>query len=108
MSADYSNIPDELQERDQWLMWDASHDTPRRPHWKGDFGISWSDPDDWHSFEEAVELAATDESWGIGYVMSKNNDNHARGLYGCIDLDDCMKDDLSGTKDWVPDLSFFF
>jgi hypothetical protein len=62
---DLDAIPDELQDRDQWLMWDSSADTPRRPHWAGNFSISWSDPDDWHSFEEAVEAARTTESWGI-------------------------------------------
>ena len=49
----YDNVPDELQKRNQWLLWDSSADTPRRPHWKGDFQISWSDPDEWHTFEES-------------------------------------------------------
>ena len=57
--SDFDNVPDELKDRDQWLLWDASNDTPRRPHWRGDFMISWSDPDQWHSFDEA--LAAADE-----------------------------------------------
>jgi len=61
---DHDAIPDELQDRDQWLLWDSSSDTPRRPHWKGDFHISWSDPDQWHSYAEAVEASRTTESWG--------------------------------------------
>jgi len=85
MSA-FANIPDELQERDQWLLWDASADTPRRPHWNGNFHISWDDPDDWHSFDDAVAAAETRDSWGIGYVLAKDNDDYARGLYGCLDL----------------------
>jgi len=82
----YSNVPDELQERDQWLMWDASADAPRRPHWRGDFGISWSDPADWHSFEEI--------------------DEHPRGMYGALDLDGCL-DDEGRPKDWLPALDEF-
>jgi Uncharacterized conserved protein len=107
--SNFDNIPDELQERDQWLLWDSSADSPRQPHWNGDFyGISWSDPDDWHSFDEAVSMAATTDSWGIGYVMAKDNDDHARGLYGCLDLDGVHDPETGRSKDWVPGLSAFF
>ena len=100
------NIPDELQARDQWLLWDASNDTPRQPHWAGDFSISWSDPDDWHSFDEAVEHASRIDSWGIGFVMAADNPDHARGLYGCLDLDGVL--DADGyPKDWLPSLERF-
>lgn len=104
--SQFDVLPDELKERDQWLMWDSSAATPRRPHWAGNFAISWSDPDDWHSFEEAVETAAQRDSWGIGYVMALDNDDHARGLYGCLDLDGCIAED-GGPKDWLPSLESF-
>ena len=104
--SDFDEIPDELKERPQWLMWDSSADAPRRPHWRGDFGVSWTDPDDWHSFEEAVAAAEEEDSWGIGYVFSNSNDKHARGLYGALDLDGCDGD--TGPKDWLPSLSPFF
>ena len=100
---DLDAIPDELQDRDQWLMWDSSNDTPRRPHWKGDFMISWSEPDQWHSYEEAVEAARTTESWGIGYVTATNNPDYARGLYSVIDIDGGA-DAEDHPKDWVPSL----
>lgn len=102
-----ANIPDELKERDQWLLWDRSNDTPRQPHWNGDFAISWSDPDDWHSFDEAVELGQSVDSWGIGYVMAADNDDHARGIYGVIDLDGCAKGEFGSPKEWVPSLDVF-
>lgn len=106
---DVEAIPAELRDRDQWLLWDASADTPRRPHWRGNFSISWSDPDDWHSFEEAVKAAQERESWGIGYVMALDNDDYARGLYGCLDLDGCVADPDGdgGPKDWLPSLERF-
>jgi len=107
MSA-FANIPDELQERDQWLLWDASADTPRRPHWNGNFHISWDDPDDWHSFDDAVAAAETRDSWGIGYVLAKDNDDYARGLYGCLDLDGCTQEPHGSAKEWLPSLSSFF
>lgn len=105
-TVDPERIPEELTKRDQWLLWDSSHDTPRQPHWKGDFYISWSDPDDWHSFAEAVAAAQKRDSWGIGYVMALDNPDHARGLYGCLDLDGCLADRES-PKEWVPSLSRF-
>ncbi len=100
-------IPAELKERDQWLLWDKSNDTPRQPHWKGNFAISWSDPEDWHTFEEAVEAAQERDSWGIGYVMAADNDNHARGLYGVIDIDGCAIGEHGKPKEWVPSLDTF-
>ena len=99
-------VPEELRDREQWLMWDAAADAPRRPHWRGDFSVSWSDPEDWHSFEDAVEAASERESWGIGYVFARTNDNHARGLYGALDIDGCV--DESGPKEWLPSLQPFF
>jgi len=106
MSENFGNVPDELKERDQWLMWDQSNDTPKQPHWRGTFSISWSDPDDWHSFDEAVEAAAEKDSWGIGYVMAQDNDDYARGLYSCLDLDGCLES-RSSPKDWLPSLEPF-
>jgi putative DNA primase/helicase len=94
-------IPDELKERDQWLLWDISNETPKKPHWRGDFCISWSEPDDWHTFDEAVAAAREVDSWGIGYVTAANNDNHSRGIYSVIDLDGAADED-DNPRDWVP------
>ena len=104
--SDFAEVPNELKERDQWLLWDSSADTPRQPHWAGNFNISWPNPEDWHSFEEAVDAAQERESWGIGYVMALDNDRHARGIYGCLDLDGCIAED-GGPKDWLPSLEPF-
>jgi P4 family phage/plasmid primase-like protien len=98
------NIPDELKERDQWLLWDKSADTPRRPHWRGNF-VSWNEPEDWHSFEEAIQAARDRESWGVGYVVAAGNDDYPRGLYGALDLDGCV--DGNGPAEWLPSLSPF-
>lgn len=108
VTVEAENIPDELKERDQWLMWDKSADTPRQPHWRGNFGISWSDPDDWYTFAEAVEAASERDSWGIGYVMALDNDDHPRGLYGCLDVDGALREkERDKPKDWVPSLEKF-
>jgi len=88
----YENVPDELQEREQWLLWDSSADTPRQPHWNGDHTISWSNPDDWHTFAEAVQLARTRETWGIGYVTAADNGDYPAGKYAVIDIDGGVDD----------------
>lgn len=110
--VDADTIRDRLPEwveRDQWLMWDDSHDTPRRPHWRGDFyGISWNDPDDWHSFEEAVEAVQEKPTWGIGYVCALENDDYPDGEYAVIDIDGALREPRTETpKDWVPSLQVF-
>jgi len=97
-------IPEELKERDQWLLWDRSNHTPRQPHWRGDFkGISWSDPDEWHTFDEAVEAAREKDSWGVGYVTAADNDDHSRGIYGVIDVDGGA-DEEDNPREWLPGL----
>lgn len=102
--ADYDAIPDELKERDQWLTWDDEHPHGKRPLWGDDEAVSWTDPDDWHSFEEAVEKVSERASWGIGYVFAYSNDDYPRGLYGCLDIDGCLDED-GRKKDWVPSIS---
>jgi len=103
----YENIPDELKEHEIWLLWDAASDTPRRPHWRGDFGITWSNPGDWHSFKEAVDAAQERDSWGIGYVNALNNDDAPRQVFSTLDLDGVL-DEEGGLKPWCPPLDAFF
>lgn len=106
IAVDPSAIPDELTARDQWLLWDASADAPRRPHWRGDFSVSWIDPDDWHSFDDALAAVESEPSWGLGYVLANGNDEYMRGLYGGLDLDDCVTA-RGRPKDWLPALDPF-
>lgn len=108
--SDYDNIPVELQERQQWLFWNASADRPRKPLASpaARSGCSWSDPDEWVGFETAVERADKVPQAGIGYVNAADNDDYARGLYGVIDLDGVCEDDHGTPKDWVPSLQPFF
>ena len=105
-AANYDRIPEELKQREQWLLWDNRADQPKQPHWDGDHSISWSDPEDWHTFEEAKELAEQNDNWGIGYVTAKQNDDYPRGLYWVIDIDGGVTEN-GEIKDWVPDLSQF-
>jgi hypothetical protein len=107
VEVDADAIPEELKQRDQWLLWDARADRPKQPHWDGDhYGISWSDPDDWHTFDEAAEAAEKRDEWGVGYVCAADNDDYPRGIYGVIDLDGVVADDR-GAREWAPTLRPF-
>lgn len=108
-AAAYATIPDELKRRAQWLLTDEeppAYADDGQPHWRGDYSVSWSNPDDWHTFEEAVEAAQERESWGIGYVVAMGNEAYPEGAYGVIDIDGGLTE--SGElKPWVPDLEPF-
>lgn len=101
-------IPDELKERDQWMVWDTSADR-KQPVGVTDEGLdyraSWTDPDDWCSFRDALAQARAQKSIGIGFVFGADNDDYARGLYGGLDLDGCV--DGNGPADWLPSLQPF-
>lgn len=102
----YRSVPSELRERRQWLLWDGSHNPPQQPHWKGDFSISWSDPDVWHTFEQAVAAARTRDSWGIGYVVAHSNDRCDDAEYAILDVDGPY-DESDELRSWVPPLDRF-
>lgn len=104
ITVDADAIPEELKARDQWLLWDSSADTPRRPHWRGDFAVSWTEPNDWHSFEEAYAAVQEVGSWGLGYVFGAGNED-TEGGYAALDLDGCVED--GSPVDWLPSLEPF-
>ena len=106
VTVDASDIPEDLREQEIWLNWDASADTPRRPHRKGDWTKSWSEPENWLTFEEAHQAAQEHDSWGVGYVNSYDNDAHPTGLLVTIDIDGGV-DQNDDIKDWVPELTPF-
>jgi putative DNA primase/helicase len=97
-------IPEALRERDQWLTWDSATDR-KQPYW-GERKVSWSDPDSWHSFGEAMAKAEQRDSWGVGYVTAANNDDAPMGIISVIDLDGAADAD-DRPKDWVPSFDLF-
>lgn len=101
----HSDVPDDLQRLDHWLTWDPTTDR-KQPYW-GSETVSWSDPDEWHSFTQAVEKADERPEWGIGYVCAVNNDDCPMGVISVIDLDGAADPD-DRPKDWVPSLQPFF
>lgn len=104
--VDAEGVPEEIRAKRQWMIWDSSAETDRRPFgWDDargtlDFSGSWKEPTDWLTFEDALEAASTKETYGIGYVFRENDE------YVPLDVDGCF-DDNGDLKDWVPDLDRF-
>jgi P4 family phage/plasmid primase-like protien len=97
-------IPAALRDRAQWLTWDSATDR-KQPYW-GARKVSWSDPDSWHSFDDARQKAAERESWGVGYVCAASNDDAPMGVLSVIDIDGGATPD-DKPKDWLPSLQPF-
>lgn len=84
--SDYDNIPDELKQRDQWLLWKTAIINGRKtkiPVNCDGKAISIKEPSNWVSFACAVECA--DRFDGIAYAFSENDP------FGGIDIDDAAK-----------------
>jgi len=108
--SDFENIPEELKQRDQWLFWNASNDTPRAPldSPAATYGCSWSDPDTWLPFDDVAERAAATPNAGVGFVNAADNDDYARGIIGSIDIDGVAEEPHGSPKGWLPSLQPFF
>lgn len=99
-SREYDAIPDQFKEREKWLLWDASSDSPRRPHWRGDYTVSWNNSSDWQSFEAAIDAARERDTWGIGYVFTPGDPEYL------VDIDGPY-DDTSEPQEWFPGIDHF-
>jgi len=95
-------VPKELRNRAQWLLWSAGSDPPKRPLTAEGYGASWNDPSEWMEFDEALELAKTDEFDGVGFVIAEGDP------YVGLDLDGCLREPFQEKpKDWLPSLADF-
>lgn len=97
-SAAIANIPDDLKERDQWVLWrivrsDSGRVTKRPFRAGGEFASS-TDPSTWDTFEAVAEAHASGAFDGIGFVFSDVDP------FCGIDLDNCLTE--SGElKEWA-------
>jgi hypothetical protein len=82
-SLNVQTIPQELKERDHWVLWD-SNKRPKQPSGKP---ASPTDPNTWCSFDDAYAAYQTGEPAGIGFVFGQDD-----GLFG-VDLDACRNPD---------------
>ena len=78
----FENIPPELKDLNQWVVWKDSTKKPFNPTALNS-GASVKDPESWSSFEQAKVAYEEGELLGIGFVLNGN------GIAG-VDLDDCV------------------
>jgi primase-polymerase (primpol)-like protein len=100
------NVPDDLRERDQWLLWRSEMVKDREekvPYSVRGSRASSTDPRTWSSFEVALNAWCRNPRGysGLGFVFIAGG-----GLVG-IDLDDCL--DSDEPKPWAqPIIEHFF
>jgi len=91
-------VPDDLRERDQWVLWQYENRngrTTKVPYRVGHRYVSSTDPSTWASFEAVADEWRRSPSRyaGLGFVFSADDP------FCGIDLDDCL--DANGTlKAW--------
>lgn len=89
---EFMRVPEELKQRDQWVLWKLTEKGKEPFQLNGKLAKS-TDPLHWSNFDEVVKAYEVGQGVynGIGYVFSKDDP------YTGIDLDDCFIDgELTG------------
>src|SRR5882672_7649664 len=94
------NIPAELKETHQWVLWrfERKEDgeftkIPIDP--RTGKKASTSDPQTWSDFQTAASGVNEYKSDGMGFVFTKDD------LYGGVDLDDCRNPETGEITPWA-------
>jgi len=88
MNYEFENIPGDLRERDQWILWGAEErdgrvtKVPKQPN--GSFAKT-TDPDTWSPFPLVREVYESQGSDGVGFVFCEEDP------FVGIDVDDCFE-----------------
>jgi putative DNA primase/helicase len=96
------NIPEELRQRPQWLVWkleERDGKLTKVPYIAG--GVGKADTTDlmtWRTFEEALQALETGRYSGLGFVFCS-----ADPFVG-IDLDGCRNPDTGEIADWAREI----
>jgi putative DNA primase/helicase len=83
----FSNLPDELKQRPQWVLWKKevrNGKTTKIPYQASGMKASPTNPNTWTSFEEVCKVYGKGLYSGIGYVFSADDP------YTGVDLDECI------------------
>lgn len=86
---DYTNIPEELRELPQFIMWkyvwrEGESCWAKVPYTTGKRLASTTNPDTWSTFEDCTATVADDYYDGIGFVFTKDDP------YIGVDIDECV------------------
>jgi len=106
LQVNYVGIPDDLKERDSWLLWRYQYDSDRaewtkvpvNPH-NGNYG-SATDPDTWGTFDRVQEAheSSTIQSDGIGFVFRPED------TVAGIDIDDARDSETGSPSDTAQEI----
>ena len=91
-------IPQELKERNQWIVWRMIQKQGRDvkvPFQPNGIPARTDEPATWHTFEDCV--AVVGKYSGLGYVFSEGDS------YCGIDFDSCYDPDTKKVSDWAKD-----
>jgi len=93
------NIPEEMRQRPQWLVWkleERDDKLTKVPYIAGGVGkASSTDSLTWRSFEEAVQALETGRYTGIGFVFSSGDP------FAGVDLDNCRDPETGELEEWA-------
>lgn len=100
--TDTDGIPQELKDREQWLLWSNESEPPKAPQTPEGYNASWTDPAAWMGYEEATDALSSDDYFdGIGFVIAEKDP------YIGLDLDGILQaPNEEKPKKWVPGLGF--
>jgi len=96
------NIPDELKQHDQWVVWkavprdDKITKVPYDP--KTGKNAKANDPSTWASFDKAWEAYESGGYTGIGFVLTEGDP------FCGWDLDHCRDSETGHVEDWAMDI----
>jgi putative DNA primase/helicase len=94
-----NNIPEELRQRSQWVVWklEKRDGKPTKvPYIAGGVGkASSTDSLTWRPFEEVVQALETGRYDGIGFVFSSGDP------YAGVDLDNCRDRETGEIAEWA-------
>ena len=101
----YQNIPTELTERSQWIVWKHENNTkvPYQAVGRAQRKASSTDPRTWASFDKAVGVVRRKLADGIGFVFTNEDP------YVGIDLDNKTDDSSKDIQNraWVARFSSY-
>ncbi|MDU0444735.1 phage/plasmid primase, P4 family [Staphylococcus haemolyticus] len=94
-------IPEELKELPQWVLWRAEWDNKQQeykkvPYKNGGYKASSTRSDDWSSFNLVDEVLKNNDSYeGIGFVLSKDDSYVVLDIDNAIDENGQINSDLA-------------
>ncbi len=93
------NIPEELRQRPQWVVWkleERGGKPTKVPYIAGGVGkASSTDALTWRTFDEAVAALRTGRYSGIGFVFSSGDP------FAGVDLDSCRDPETGELEEWA-------